>query len=94
MCIKHEVFITFYFSINLIMEKPNLKSAVGKEKLVLVLLTRACYSFDCSVLIVINFSTLATVAFFDNVVALHSYIMTRKPTRFNAVNDLIVAQGV
>ena len=76
------------------MEKPNLKSAVGKEKLVLVLLTRACYSFDCSVLIVINFSTLATVAFFDNVVALHLYIMTRKPTRFNAVNDLIVAQGV
>ena len=46
-----------------------------------VFLARACYSFDYPVFIVTNFN-LATVVFFDNVVALHFYMMTRKPTRF------------
>ena len=35
-----------------------------------------------------------SVAFFDNVGALSFYIMTRKPTRFNTVTDLIDAQDV
>ena len=42
-----------------------------------VLLTRACSdSFDCSVLVVTNFSTFwLQLFFFDNVVTLHLYII-------------------
>ena len=80
-------FYNIYFSINLLMGKP--KSAVGKEKLagssdkgllLLWLLSFNCYKVQY---------LLATVVFFGNVVALHFCIMTRKPTRFNTVNDLI-----
>ena len=46
-----------------------------KEKLAEVLLTRACSDFfDCSVLVVTNFSTFwLQLFFFDNVVTLHLY---------------------
>ena len=109
-------FYNIYFSINLLMGKPNVCcqprprgfshpffeekpwgrgwSAIGKEKLahssdkgflLLWLLSFNCYKLQY---------LLATVVFFDNVVALHFYKMTRKPTRFNTVNHLIDAQGV
>ena len=68
--------------------------AVGKMKLARFsdkgLLLLWLLSFNCYKLQYL----LATAVFFDNVVALHFYIMTRKPTRFNTVNDLIDAEGV
>ena len=86
-------FITFTSRSSLKWE--NQKSAVGKEKLtgssdkglfrLLWLLSFHRYKLQYS---------LATVLFFDNVVALLLYIMTRKPTGFNTVNDLLHTQGV
>ena len=85
-------FYNVYFSINLLRE--NQKSAVGKEKLARSydkgLLLLWLLSFNCFKLQYL----LATVVFFNKVGALHFYIMTREPTRFNKVNDLIDAHGV
>ena len=49
-------FYNIYFSINLLMGKPKVSRLSAKRNWH-VLLTRACYSFDCWVLIVTNFST-------------------------------------
>ena len=75
-------FCNIYFSINLLMGKPKVCCRQ-------ILLTRACYSFDCSVLIVTNFST-CWLQFSFSITLWHFIynIMTRKPTRFNTVNDL------
>ena len=87
--------VEFMLSLATYLQSQNQKSAVGKEKLtgssdkglfrLLWLLSFHRYKLQYS---------LATVLFFDNVVALLLYIMTRTPTRFNTVNDLLHTQGV
>ena len=79
-------FCNIYFSINLLMGKPKVCCRQ-------ILLTRACYSFDCSVLIVTNFSTCWLRLSFSIMLGHFIFTMTREPTRFNTVNDLIDAQG-
>ena len=84
-------FYNIYFSIDL--KRKKTKSVLSAKRNYQFLLTRACsdslwlLSFNCYKLQYL----LTTVVFFDNVVALHFYIMIRKPTRFNTVNDLIDA---
>ena len=71
-------FYNIYLSINLLMGKPKVccrqrefGTFFWQGLLVLWLLSFNCYKLQY---------LLSTVVFFDNVVALHFYIMTRKPT--------------
>ena len=84
-------FYNIYFSIKLFIGKPKVCCRQRETGTFFWqgLVTPLTAQFDCY-----KFQfLLATVVFFDNVVALHFYIMTRKPTRFT-VNDLIDDQGV